>query len=99
MINDGILITTNKWPSAWQPRGKKGVEVPKLALESLACSWNPYDWIKCLGHIYVFFFLILCITPEIIFNFVANCEYYMNITFTLNLRTTLRDLMVKTRLQ
>ncbi len=27
MIKDGILITTNKWPSAWQPRGKKGVEV------------------------------------------------------------------------
>lgn len=27
MINDGILITTNKWPSALLPRGKKGVEV------------------------------------------------------------------------
>lgn len=31
MINDGVLITANNWPSAWRPRGKE--EAPRRALQ------------------------------------------------------------------
>lgn len=30
MINDGVLITANNWPSAWQPRGNKEAATRRL---------------------------------------------------------------------